>query len=32
MEKHEMQKRNILFQEKDRESYVRGLLDADGRG
>ena len=27
MEKPEMQKRNILFQEEDRESYVRSMLD-----
>ena len=27
MEKPEMQKRNILFQEEDRESYVSSMLD-----
>jgi len=32
MEKPEMQKRNILFQEEDRESYVRSMLDAAGMG
>ena len=30
MEKPEIQKRNILFQEEDRESYVRSMLDATG--
>ncbi|MFZ4440285.1 MAG: hypothetical protein ACOYOS_17805 [Syntrophales bacterium] len=32
MEKSEMQKRHILFQEKDRESYVRSMLEMAGAG
>ena len=32
MEKPEMQKRNILFQEEDGDSYVRSMLEAAGRG
>ena len=30
MEKSEMQKRNVLFQEEDRDSYVRSMLDVAG--
>lgn len=30
MEKDEMQKRHILFQEEDRGSYVRSMLDQVG--
>ncbi|MFH1011368.1 MAG: DEAD/DEAH box helicase, partial [bacterium] len=32
MEKEEMQKRHILFQEEDRESYIRSMLDVAGAG
>ena len=32
MEKPEMQKRNILFQEEDGDRYVRSMLEAAGRG
>jgi len=32
MEKHEMQKRHVLFQEEDRDSYVRSTLDVAGAG
>jgi hypothetical protein len=28
MEKSEMQKRHVLFQEEDRDSYVRSMLEA----
>ncbi|MFZ4441462.1 MAG: hypothetical protein ACOYOS_23880, partial [Syntrophales bacterium] len=29
-QKNEMQKRHILFQEEDRESYVRSMLEMAG--
>ena len=29
MEKSEMQKRHVLFQEEDRDSYVRSMLDME---
>jgi hypothetical protein len=32
MEKSEMQKRHVLFQEEDRDSYVRSMLDVTGAG
>ena len=32
MEKTEMQKRHILFQEEDKDSYVRSMLEAAGAG
>ena len=32
MEKSDMQKRHILFQEEDRESYVRSMLEMSGAG
>lgn len=32
MEKSEMQKRHVLFQEEDRDSYVRSMLDVAGAG
>ncbi|MCK9365014.1 MAG: DEAD/DEAH box helicase family protein [Syntrophales bacterium] len=32
MEKSEMQKRHILFQEEDRDSYIRSMLDLAGAG
>ncbi len=32
MEKSEIQKRHILFQDKDRESYVRSMLEMAGAG
>jgi len=32
MEKSEMQKRHVLFQEEDRDSYVRSMLEAAGAG
>lgn len=31
-EKSEMQKRNVLFQEEDRDSYVQSMLDVAGAG
>ncbi len=31
-QKNEMQKRHILFQEEDRESYVRSMLEMVGAG
>jgi hypothetical protein len=30
MEKSEMQKRHILFQEEDRDSYIKSMLDIAG--
>jgi len=32
MEKSEMQKRHVLFQEEDRDSYVGSMLDVAGTG
>ena len=32
MEKGEMQKRHVLFQEEDRDSYVRSMLEVAGAG
>ncbi len=32
MEKSESQKRHVLFQEEDRDSYVRSMLEAAGAG
>ncbi len=32
MKKEEMQRRNILFQEEDRDSYVRVMLEEEGLG
>lgn len=32
MEKIEMQKRHVVFQEKDKDSYVRSMLDVAGAG
>ena len=32
MEKSEMQKRHVLFQEEDRDSYVRSMLDVADAG
>jgi hypothetical protein len=32
MEKSEMQKPHVLFQEEDRDSYVRSMLDVAGAG
>jgi len=32
MEKSEMQNRHILFQEEDRDSYVRSMFELSGAG
>jgi hypothetical protein len=32
MEKSEMQKRHVLFQQEDKDSYVRNMLEAAGAG
>jgi hypothetical protein len=32
MEKSEMQRRHVIFQEEDRDSYVRSMLDVAGAG
>lgn len=32
MEKGEMQKRHVPFQEEDKDSYVRSMLEATGAG
>jgi len=32
MKKSEMAKRHVLFQDEDRDSYVRSMLDVAGAG
>jgi hypothetical protein len=32
MEKAEMQRRHVLFQEEDKDSYVRSMLEVAGAG